>query len=265
MAPSTGDADILAVLDGRGDVLDSLREEPKDKRALEADLDVSRSTVDRALRELETAGLVDRDGGRYLPTATGRLLVREYRRFESTAAAVARLEPFLKWVPEGELDLDPRWLTDVELRTPREGDPYAMINRHVEAIAECDRFDGMLPLVGLHAHETTYERVVEDGATVDVVLSRTALETMRTEPYRPKARELLAHDRYDVAVTDEPVPYFLGVFDGEHVQVGVDEDGEPRALAEADSARVVEWAEGKLRDVRAAATPVTADEFASPD
>lgn len=265
MVPSTGDADIVSVLDGRGDVLDSLREGPKDKRALETALGVSRSTVDRAVRELETEGLVERDGGRYVLTAAGRLLVREYRRFEATTAAVARLDPFLRWVPAGELDLNPRWLTDVDLHTPQEGDPYAMVNRHVGAIAECDRFHGMLPLVGLHAHETVYERVVEDGASVDMVLSGAAVETMRSAAYRPKAAELLELDRYEVAVTDEPVPYFLGVFDDEFVQIGVDEDGEPRALVEADDDRLVAWADEKLREVREGATPLTAAEFASTD
>jgi len=265
MDPDTDPTRFLSVLHGRGDVLDSLREGPTGKRELEAQLGVSRSTVDRAVRELETEGLVTHAGDGYDLTAAGRLLVREYRQFERTAAAIAGLDPFLRWVPAEEFDVNPRWLTGADLHTPEAGDPYAMINRHVAAIAECDRFQGMLPLVGLHAHETVYERVVEDGATVDMVLSPAAVETMQSEAYRRKAAELAELDRYDLRVTDDPVPYFLGVFDGERVQVGVDADGEPRALLESDDDRVVEWAEAKLADRRAAATLVTPAEFEPDD
>ncbi|WP_121822385.1 helix-turn-helix transcriptional regulator [Halostella salina] len=265
MDPDTDPTRFLSVLDGRGDVLDSLREDPKGKRELESQLGVSRSTVDRAVRELEAEGLVARAGDGYDLTAAGRLLVREYRQFERTAATIARLDPFLRWLPAEEFDVNPRWLTEADLHTPEEGDPYAMINRHVAAIADCDRFRGMLPLVGLHAHETVHERVVEDGATVDMLLESAALETMQSPAYRPKAAELIELDRYDVRVTDEPVPYFLGVFDGERVQIGVDADGEPRALLESDDDRVVEWAEAKLADRRAAATPVPPAEFESDD
>ena len=51
--------DIVDVLLDRSDVVESLLEEPKSKRDLVEDTDVSRSTVDRATKELETAGLID--------------------------------------------------------------------------------------------------------------------------------------------------------------------------------------------------------------
>ncbi|MFT4964042.1 MAG: putative transcriptional regulator, partial [Halobacteriales archaeon] len=45
--------DLLSVLERRADVLDALMDGPEQKRGLVKTLNVSRSTVDRAIRKLE--------------------------------------------------------------------------------------------------------------------------------------------------------------------------------------------------------------------
>ena len=50
--------------------------------------------------------------------------------------------------------------------------------------------------------------------------------------------------RFEVHVHGGGMLYYIGILD-DTVQMGVDEDGEPRGLLETDSEEVREWAENK--------------------
>lgn len=78
--------DTIEVLLRRGAVVERLSAQPTPKRELVDGLDVSRSTVDRALREIESVGLAEcRDDGVTL-TLCGRLAVAEFERFGTRLA-----------------------------------------------------------------------------------------------------------------------------------------------------------------------------------
>lgn len=235
----------------RIELLERLDADPTDKRVLVDDLDCSRSTVDRAIRELEVEDFVEYRNGGYALTPCGRLIAGAYRRFEDRLATVERLEPLLQWLPLSAFDLDPRLLADAELVLPEDNDPYAMVHRHVERLRNVDRGRFLLPLTGLHAQEAAYESVVERGASMELVVERGVAETFQTNPqYAEMFGEILDTGRVTVFVYDDSIPYYVGVLD-EIVQIGVDEAGEPRALLEvADSEAVRAWARNKIRNYK---------------
>jgi predicted transcriptional regulator len=74
-------ADVRQLLSQRADALSRLLDADRTKNELTEELDVSRSTVDRAVRELESNGLVRREGGTVTATLSGRLAYDSYRRF----------------------------------------------------------------------------------------------------------------------------------------------------------------------------------------
>lgn len=249
--------DVAEVLVRRRAFVDRLRERPHEKRELVSALDVSRPTVYRGLRELEEADLVEHDSGRYALTTFGDLVVERFVGFLDSVGSAAEVESFLRWVPPGslDLDLDPRHLADADVVSASPGDPYAMVNRHVRRLKEADHVRALLPLTGLHAHEAMHDRVVEGDARAELVVASPVVETMRTDPdYRPLTADLAATDRYEVVVVDD-LPYYLGVLD-DLTQVGVDDDGQPRALLETDDDTVRAWAEETIESYRADAVPV---------
>lgn len=73
--------DVIEVLLRRHAVVERLSVQPTAKRDLVDGLDVSRSTVDRAIRETESVGLVERRDGGVSLTLCGRLAVAEFERF----------------------------------------------------------------------------------------------------------------------------------------------------------------------------------------
>jgi hypothetical protein len=62
--------------------------------------------------------------------------------------------------------------------------------------------------------------------------------------------------RFEVHVHDGDIPYYLGILD-DTVQMGVNEDGEPRGLLETDSEEVREWAENRYESYKQEAEPLS--------
>lgn len=107
-----------------------------EKPALADAVGVSRSTVNRAVRELESHGLIAQTDAGYSTTTLGGLAASKVAELGDTIRIGTRLEPFLRWIPADELDLDLRTLVDAELYVPEPNDPYVMINRHVNVLEE---------------------------------------------------------------------------------------------------------------------------------
>src|SRR6056297_1681780 len=87
--------DLLAQ---RADLLRAVRDGAPPKPELAAALSVSRSTVDRAVRDLEDSGLVERAGGVTL-TLKGRLALDSYETFAAHLRDFEAAETALKTLP----------------------------------------------------------------------------------------------------------------------------------------------------------------------
>lgn len=242
MVDGTDPLAVVKTLVQRHAFVEALRDEPRSKRDLVAVLDVSRPTVYRGLRDLEVVGIVERDGDAYALTTYGTLVADRFAGLLDSVDSAAEIESFLRWVPPGTLDLDPRHLADADVYSGSPGDPYAMVNRHVRRLKETDHARALLPLTGLHAHEAMHDRVVNGGGRAELVVARAVAETLRGDPdYRPLTTDLAATDRYHVRVATDDLPFYLGVLDGV-TQLGVDDGGQPRALLETDADAVRDWA-----------------------
>lgn len=192
-----GRKSLLDVIEKRIDVLDSLLADGKDKRELVGELDCSRSTVDRSVRELEAAGVVEYADGEYRTTTFGRLATEEYREFERRVETMERLEPVLEWLPVDEFDLDFGCLADAELVVSTPADPYAPANHHADVMAESESFRGLLPAVGLNQLEVGQKAVLGTDRKQTLVVDAGVAEQLRSTPhYAETIDDLLASGRW---------------------------------------------------------------------
>lgn len=236
--------ETVEVLVRRMDVVERVRDRPMEKPALVEALDASRSTVDRAVRDLETHGLIAYTDDGYTTSTLGELVAAKFFDLARTVDVGTRLEPFLEWVAADEFDLDLRHLADADLYVPEPNDPYAMVNRHVGVLERTNRHRLVLPLIGLHGMEAIHEAVLAGEVESEAVVTPGVAETLESNPeYAQLYEELSGVDGFEVYVTDREIPYFVGILDGT-VQIGVDDDGEPRALVETEAPEAREWAEG---------------------
>lgn len=242
--------DIVDVLLDRSDVVESLLEEPKSKRDLVEDTDVSRSTVDRATRELETAGLIEYVDGSFAITPLGEFSEAQTADLLETLRLREQLDSFLQWVPNSDQDFDLDMIADADIALPEPGNPYNMVNKHVQALEEAGTVQAVLPVTGLHGFEAAHEAIVENGADYEFVVTPEVAETHESNPnYAPLYEEVVETGRFNSYIYDGEIPYYLGLLD-ETVQIGVDDGGKPRALLGTDSDEMQEWAENKYRSYK---------------
>jgi len=249
---------FLARSPNRVAVLDSLRRDgPLDRRALRGRFDVARTTLHRNLDALAERGWVRETDAGYTVTPVGAGVARRFATLRDTVDAAAHLQPVLQWLPADALDLDLRALADADVVTADPSDPYAPVDRHVEALERADSVRALLPAVGLKAMAAARERVRVDGSEHDLVVEPGVADTLRDDPsYAASADELVASERVSVRVHDGSIPYYLGLLD-DSVQLGVsDGTGMPRALLETDGATIREWAADVHDEYRANADPL---------
>jgi predicted transcriptional regulator len=242
----------------RPELLTFLRENGSCRRRdCEAALGVARTTVQRNLDALVDRGWVEETPAGYRVTACGRYVETVFGEFADDVETLQRLEPFLRWIPTEEFDIDLAALSDARVTANSAENPYAPANRHVAALREAEEFRLLTAVVGRDAFEQLRNRIVNHDAEGELILTNEALETVRTAPgYRRLFADVRDADALDLFVVQEGLPYYLGLIDG-LVQVGVEDDEQfPRALLESETAAMREWAAERYATVRERAAPV---------
>lgn len=254
---ATEEIEFLARSETRVQILKELSGVEELTRAeLRERLDCSRTTIQRNLDVLVEEGLVSNSDRSYSLNPGGRYLSDPFLSLLETTEVYERLQPFLKWIDKSALDIDLRHFRDATLQTPREGDPYAMINHHVAAIRSAETGFALLSFTGLHATEAAHEQVTENGAEFELVVEPDVADTFQSSPqYAELMADLREAAGFTVWVTEDTIPFGLCQL-GETVQIVAGDDGEPKALVETEAKPVREWAQDTYADYKTQATRV---------
>lgn len=248
--------DVLELALRRSPFLDCLSGEVMDKRALVGELECSRSTVNRGIRELEALDLIEYADGGYRITPLGEEVAAGFTEVAETVELRLEFDPFLQWMPDEEFGLDLELLRDAELVVPKSGDPYRVINRHINRLKRMEEGYFLLPFAGGHAIETAHDRVIRHGAECEVIVTQTvAYMFQEDQNYVKTVTEMIEADCVNIFRAKAEMPFALGVID-ERVQIIVEESEEPRALVETDSDEVRSWAKDVYGEYKAEAEPL---------
>lgn len=265
MSTPTGDEvarEALRTLLDRQEFVDALLDGSKDKRTLVSATDVSRSTVNRAVRDLEGQELVERVNGEYRTTAYGELLADEFTSLLDTAAFAWNVRDVLEQIPTDVLDFDLARLAGASITTPMPANPSAPLERVVEIKRTASslrslasgRSPGALDAHerGLEAGDAHFESVLSDG-----LLSWLAADADR----RQRVADLLAYDDLDVYVSEDDIEIPLGITEDVVFFGVVSPEGAPIALVESTDQVVRDWAVDTFEATRDAAESVTPDDL----
>lgn len=247
--------EFIARTPNRVQILEALSETGQvEKDELQAAIDGERTTLTRNLDALEDRGLIRRSNPACMITPSGEALIEHFLDMLETGRVAVRFQEFFQWISADEFDLNLQALADAELYVTESGDPWAMINRHIEVIREMDEGRAILPFTGLHAQEAAYERVVHEGARGELVVNSHVADTLETNPqYRDIAEELVATGRFDIYKYEGSIPYAINILD-ETVQLVAADGDEPRAMLESDAEAVFDWAERTYEEYKRQAT-----------
>lgn len=248
--------EFLVRSEARVRILEELLDGRRTNRELRDEIDVDRTTIARNLDALRENGWIREDHRSYVLEPYRKPAVLELVSVLDSLRLTERLGAFLRWTDPSQFDFDIERLTDAEIWTAEPGDPWAMVNRHVATLREAEEVHALLPETGVSAKRAMHRGVVERGMGVELTVSPDVFDTFRSDPeYAEYYRKLRRHDCVDYLITDDEIPFYLGVLDGETVQIGVSEDGVPRALLETDDGEVRAWAERVLDGYRERASP----------
>ena len=152
--------ELLPLFARREQLLKRLHGGTQTKTALAESLDISRSTIDRSMRTLATAGMVQREQGGYGLTLTGRLLYEEFRSFSERAESLAAAQRLLSSLP-ADTELPPEAVVGATVTYPESTAPYRPMERHVEVIRCADEIDLLATAVAPRFIDAYREQVLE--------------------------------------------------------------------------------------------------------
>lgn len=249
---------VIETIARRADLFAALQDGPRRKRDLVAELPVSRSTVDRAIRELETAGLLRRHQGRVTLTLAGDLALAEYQMFREGLDGVSEAWPILDPVgPDTDLILD--LFRGAEMVGVRRHAPHRPVQALKEFLTGADRIRGVASAV-LPDYVDVYSRqILQEGTEVDLVVSKPVLETLLAE-YRSDLEAALETGRLHLREAGTSPPFSTIVADSRVPVVGVVVYGDSgtNGFIRNDSREAVTWAKEWISEWEDAADLITA-------
>lgn len=250
------DMELVGVVNRRADLL-AVLEDSQEKRDLLEVLEVSRSTLDRAIRELESLGLVARDDG-YQLTATGQLVCDLFERFLADLEDVAAAEELLRPLPP-DVPISPVLLRGATVEIAEPPSPVQALAPIDDLMADCDRAKG-LAVAATRPGDLLdrFERRVEDGARFEWVFTPEMADYFRANHAETMAA-LRDTGRFDSYVR-EGLPYGLGlvvVGDRHYTYVTLYDDAHTvRGAIVTDGIEAYSWAEHVYESYREEAAPM---------
>ncbi len=258
--------DLLRLTARREDILDTLTGGPLSPRDVVDRVDLSRSTFNRAIRELDEAGLVDRSGGNCALTLSGRLVLDRYRACQRDLEGVVATEHAL-----GPLDpdapVDTAVLVDATVHLAEDSTPYQPEQRLHEVVRGADRYRAVLPALEDPRHlRLLYEHVVTDDRPAELLVPGELADSL-ADRFPRRLAAMAETDGFDLRTGDRP-PFGLVLAtddDGPTVALAVFGDQGVHAVVVAETDRAADWAERTLEDYREGSTAVTEEFRQAPD
>lgn len=248
--------DVIVTLTSRFDLVSRLADDSRCMRDLRDDLEVSRSTIYKAVRELETAGIVARNRDGVELTPYGRLAYQHYVQFATEIERMARLDTDLP--VDGEPSLSPAAFRGAEVVSSEPHDPDRPIDVFEELVDDADRFRGFSPVARSRYVDLFREEVTEGDMEATVVTEQRVVELLLSE-HGEAAENVIAADGLEFMQTDDSLPFGLACL-GEPVECVVvavyDERRQIVAILVSESPEAIDWGMSAFETVREDAIPL---------
>lgn len=250
---------LLEVVGRRHELVAALEGGPATKPELVEAVGVSRSTVDRAVRELESRGVVERRNGAYRLTLFGVMVLEEFEAFRDRLAGLHRAEPLLASLPR-DAPLESVALADAEVVTAARTEPYRPVDRHFELVGRADQTDVIGTALSPQYVSTYRERVVDGGMRLRAALPEDVMARLVTE-YDDQLGEMLATGRVRLRELPEPPPFSLAVVrapESTHLGVLVYGPDGVKGYVRNDSPAAIAWGRTCFERYWSGGTPIPA-------
>lgn len=257
---------LLATSAHRVGVLETLRDEPTDRRELCEGTGASSPTVGRVLADFEERRWLVRDGPTYGLTPLGEYVADRFLALRDAMEVEEKLRDVWQWLPVEMPGFSVDLFADAVVSSPGPGYPYEPVERLGHLIASTSSLRGFDNIVYKSSNLETACGAVLAGMTFEYVFTPEALEGMFA--WNPdRIMEVAACENATVLVHDH-LP------DGDRCGLGIMDDragicchdaktGALVAVIDTDAPEARDWAISVFERVYAEATPVDLAAFES--
>jgi predicted transcriptional regulator len=251
--------ELVSLLARRIEVLEHLLDKPQTRPELVADLEISRSTVDRAVRELEGMGLVEFDDGNYRASLVGRLAHEEYAELREELVILEEAADLLTTLPP-DAPLDLTVLQGAEVVIGREPAPHIPGSRLPEFLQDAEHLRTLsMAYTTPETGEIVANSVRTDDVQVEIVIERDLYKYL-TESGALNIESLAENPTFEASLAED-LPFGLIIADRSGTtEVCLAVYGEERTLEGIiinDTPAAVDWAESVWDRYSTAATPIS--------
>ncbi|WP_338730009.1 hypothetical protein [Haladaptatus sp. DJG-WS-42] len=251
----------MSVLTRRSELLEVTLDEPLEKPALVDALSVSRSTVDRGLRELMTHGFVERVDNGFTATLSGRLAIEVYADFIDDSTTVNEVKRLFSHLP-ADVPITTDLLSSCTVYEATPPAAHEPVN-HLEAqLRNANTHRGVTHTVSQASTLNWFLECIEDGLDAEKIHRAELLEYFAKDN-REQMERMVATGNFRVLQVDT-VPFGLAITthdDGIQVSVVVyNESGSMEGVITNDTQAAYEWAMSYYESIRDEAIDIT-DEF----
>lgn len=247
---------LLETVARRACVIKRLLEEPADKRELEATLDVSRTTVNRAIDNLDDAECIIYQDGKWCVTLIGKLAYSEYEQLSTKYNQLTTAQSLLSHLPS-KSPLNIQVIADSVVTSVKPPAPDAPLTQLENLLQNSDQIKGLSPVVCSQYVSLFHHHIVEQGTDTELVLSGELVDYLWTN-YKEKMSAVLKSDDGMVWRFEEKLMFGFILIDEKIVWVAIyDEDGRLKGSLVNDTNAGVSWATKVFQSYRQQAEQVS--------
>lgn len=249
---------MLELAHSRQEYLERMLEGPAWKRDLIADLDDSRSTVDRVVGSLSEAGLVTKTDSGFVTTHTGRLMLDAVEEATAVAQTAETGSELLNHLPMDTLNH--RFLIGAEIVSMEKDSPATVLRHLSNQVRSADELRG----VSITANNDEFiQMILEDTLdkgtlTVRFVITPHILRHL-SEAFPERIDQLIASPNAKVSVAEDlPCAWYM-TDDGDALTANLTVHGPYDnflGFISNDHPAAVEWLEGLFEQLERDATPL---------
>ena len=235
-----GDVQFLTGSPHRRAVLDALCDEPARPHELCADINVTRTTIQRILAGFrERQWVVKRDGD-YRATVTGRRVCERYRALHEEVTRAQRFGSLTAHLGPAADDLPVAALESGRLTVSEDGNPLAVLSRFTDWLGAVEGdMRAISPVVAQPFNEIGAE-LLDRETSIEFVIDSTVLEQSRTN-YESELEFGVDHDQITIHVHEAPLSIGVAVDDERCCVVAYDDGNNLKAMLEAGDGELYDW------------------------
>lgn len=221
----------------RSDLLAALQSSPASPSELEQSLDISRSTIHRALKTLEELHLVEKTSGQYELTGVGTFVAAETNGYRERVDAAMSLEPFLNLVEIDDIPVE--HFADAEVTRPKPRQPHYSVRRIIDLIERSAHLRIFSTIISPFYVDVAHREML-DGMEIQAIFDEGIIDIVLGE-YEQEAYEAFETGCFDVHMHAN-LPFELFLFDDRIGMAAHDENGIARVFVETQSDEAIDWA-----------------------